>query len=1321
MQPPTSSIPAAYLPVDRNLFFAILALQMDFISRDALVAAIKEWTRDRSKPLCDILVANGGLNAAEKSLLEAVVDGHLAGHPDELRKGVGALDVLALVERDLDRIGDREVQAGVAQLVAMQKLARTEAATLAPASNSTEMLPPPTNGRFELLEPRARGGLGEVYLAHDRELNREVAVKRLQERHAGSADSRIRFLVEGEITGRLEHPGIVPVYGMGMSEDGRPYYAMRFIKGRTLRDAIARLHSGDLMSENERRLELRHLLSRFIAVCNAVEYAHSRGVIHRDLKPGNIMLGRYGETLVVDWGLAKASQLSEEMIPSATTDAEPTLVPSSLSGSSETLPGSAIGTPGYLSPEQAKGLTEAIGPASDIYSLGVTLYVLLTGREPFGGSDVGKALAKVQSGDFVPPRQAYSAVPAALNAVCLKAMSLAPEDRYPSCAALARDIERWLDDEPVGALREPLAARTFRWIRRHRVLAAASGVLAAAAFVAAVAGTVLLGRANTRIRAAADEADRERIAAEARRTEAVSQREAATRLLYVAQMNLAQRAWEEGNIWRVRDLLTYQKPGEKDKTAAAKLSVAAPAPAAPTAAVKTPTEPRASETGAGESERGREEFAADLRGWEWHHLWRVSQTQRIYWYAWWARLAFTPDGQYLFFVDSQQPGRLTKRRATEKRHVRWSRGRGAPIIGVAVDRAGAVVAALGTDGTIKRWEVATGIDLPSFKVPLPKDSTNVLSPDGSRLAVSSWRAGTGERGGSAAITIYSLTDGSEIRRLQSPGSSIFQLAFTPTGDRLVCASSDRSVTIWDVHDGHAIRTLTGQKNNIRSIAVSGDGRTVALGGWNGGLETWDLESGRELVSFRGHTDAVTALAFTTDGKQLVSGSRDMSVKVWDKDGGWEVETFRGHVGAIYDLAVSPTRDVASSGSDGSIRVWDAGSVQEPWRQGHATAVTSVAYSPDGKSLAAAGPSFVEVWDVPNGWKRWTQGDRLAFDRSQPETSPSHCLAFHPAGRMLAAGLANGNVQLRNALNGHVLRTIKAHAGRVTSVDFSPDGKVLASAGADRLVALWDPVDGHQLGLLKNFTDSPRCVVFSPNGKLLASVGDWGEPRIQFWNVATKHVVRTMTTRGATYCAAFSRDSRELFTGGIDSVIRVWDVEKGTVKREQMAHAGYVLGLALSPDGSRLASCGVDGTVKIWDVATGEELQSLKPSGGFVYGVTFSSDGWRLAAGNFSGLLTVWDARPLTPQLRDELVAADLVATLRAKSFSKEDLLRRIREQPVYDKPVRADALQMADSQWTDRSLDEVLPELRSWFDKLLTPRHAAAKNQSGQSTGKRTP
>src|SRR5262249_44665244 len=266
-----------------------------------------------------------------------------------------------------------------------------------------------------------------------------------------------------QVTGGLEHPGIVPVYGLGTYADGRPYYAMRFIKGDSLKEAIERFHADASLAKapGRRSLELRKLLRRFLAVCTAIDYAHSRGVLHRDIKPGNIVVGEHGETLVVDWGLAKATGTSDA------GSGQRTPWPSSTSGSAETLPGSALGTPAYMSPEQAGGGREAVGPRGDVYNLGAPLYSVRTGRPPFSGEH-GEVLRAVQRGGFRPPRTIDPSIDPALEAVCLKAMALRPDDRYGACRALAEDIERWMAGEPVSASREPFSPRVRRGMRRDR-------------------------------------------------------------------------------------------------------------------------------------------------------------------------------------------------------------------------------------------------------------------------------------------------------------------------------------------------------------------------------------------------------------------------------------------------------------------------------------------------------------------------------------------------------------------------------------------------------------------------------------------------------------------------------------------------------------------------------------------------------------------------------------------------------------------------------------------------------------------------------------
>jgi formylglycine-generating enzyme required for sulfatase activity/serine/threonine protein kinase len=332
--------------------------------------------------------------------------------------------------------------------------------------------------RFRVLRRHAKGGLGEVSVAFDTELNREVALKQILEAHADDPASRQRFLLEAEVTGGLEHPGIVPVYSLGTHADGRPYYAMRLVRGDSLKEAIRRFHQNSWRSgSDERVVEFHKLLGRFVDVCDAIEYAHSRGVLHRDIKPSNVMLGQFGETLVVDWGLAKARAR-----PDAGASLGAAAPPPLVSGAGETVPGSAIGTPQYMSPEQAAGRTDALGPASDVYSLGAALFCLLTGQPPFADGEVEEVLRNVQQGDFQPPRAVAPGVALSLEAVCLKSMALRPEDRYASPRALAEDIERWLADGPVSAYREPWVGRLARWARRHRapVVSAAAALIVVA-------------------------------------------------------------------------------------------------------------------------------------------------------------------------------------------------------------------------------------------------------------------------------------------------------------------------------------------------------------------------------------------------------------------------------------------------------------------------------------------------------------------------------------------------------------------------------------------------------------------------------------------------------------------------------------------------------------------------------------------------------------------------------------------------------------------------------------------------------------------------
>ncbi|MCA9234868.1 MAG: protein kinase [Planctomycetales bacterium] len=489
---------------DRNLLVGMLALQLDFVSREQFVAASAVWSRQRETPLAEIFSQQGALTGEESRLLASLVDAHLARHQGDAAASLAALDVTGATRNAMSAAGLADWAETIAQGPATYDphatgvpLAYDSDATTGTHGDATDVPSPysetvaqsstpsrrdvevrnvvdgnvplstPAAVRYSVLKMFSRGGLGMVSLARDVELNREVALKEILAKHADSDEARQRFLVEAEITGSLEHPGVVPVYGLGQYADGRPFYAMRFIRGDNMQVAIDQHFRGQPGAAGaERELQFRQLLGRFVDVCNAIEYAHNRCVLHRDLKPGNIMLGKYGETLVVDWGLAKV--IGPEVGPTDTVELP--VRPLAAEHSTATQMGLIVGTPAYMSPEQAMGQIDALGPATDIYSLGATLFYLITGEAPFARSDRRTLLEDVRAGRFESPRSIRPSIPRPLEAICTKAMAREVRDRYLTARDLADDIERYLADEPVSAYAEPWRARAWRWMKRRRAL-----------------------------------------------------------------------------------------------------------------------------------------------------------------------------------------------------------------------------------------------------------------------------------------------------------------------------------------------------------------------------------------------------------------------------------------------------------------------------------------------------------------------------------------------------------------------------------------------------------------------------------------------------------------------------------------------------------------------------------------------------------------------------------------------------------------------------------------------------------------------------------
>lgn len=471
------------VPSPRDVLACLHARRQELLPDAELESVVRQWLAGPERPLLSALVERAKLSPSQVVVLQGAIDRQAQ---ETCADPLGArLQVLPeAIQRMFVAAADGEVPATV-----RSDDTRPEATTSSVRGGDKRHEAHTPGERFDIQQVLAQGGLGVVFLARDREIDRTVALKQIKSQWADDADSRARFLLEARVTGRLEHPGVAPVYALGADDTGRPYYAMRLIRGESLLEVIDRFHRGrgSEVSAAKRMSELRKLLQRFMDVCNAVDYAHSKGVLHRDIKPSNIMLGKYGETLTVDWGLAKVIGSDEDV--ALTTRMAVTL--EGQADATGTRIGAAIGTPAYMSPEQAAGRNNDLGPATDIFSLGATLYHLLCGCLPHAPEDdIAVMIAAAENGMITPPRRHAPWLPRALESICMKAMALAPTDRYISARALSEDVQRWLADEPVAAHRERVSERVFRWLRNHRTLATALAVGYLITTVAVVVGVI---------------------------------------------------------------------------------------------------------------------------------------------------------------------------------------------------------------------------------------------------------------------------------------------------------------------------------------------------------------------------------------------------------------------------------------------------------------------------------------------------------------------------------------------------------------------------------------------------------------------------------------------------------------------------------------------------------------------------------------------------------------------------------------------------------------------------------------------------------------
>jgi len=1048
--------------------------------------------------------------------------------------------------------------------------------------------------RYKLLQNIGEGGCGVVYMAEQEQpVRRRVALKVIK---LGMDTRRViaRFEAERQALALMDHPNIAKVFDGGATETGRPYFVMELVRGIKITDYC-----------DQHKLPVRQRLELFVQVCHAVQHAHQKGVIHRDLKPSNVLVTLHDGVpvpKVIDFGIAKAT--------------EQRLTDKTLFTAFEQF----MGTPAYMSPEQAEMSGLDIDTRSDIYSLGVLLYEMLTGKTPIDAEMLMRAgldemrrtireqdpappstrLSTLEMEDAVNVADHHNATPDKLSAlirgdldwIVMKCLEKDRTRRYDTANGLATDIQRHLEDEPVLARPPSNVYRLQKMLRKHRgAFAAAAGI---AATLIAGAGisirqAVRATQAEQNALASQKQESHQRQQAEQERERAEREKASARLNEYVADINLAQESLKDGNLGRAVQLLNKHLP---------------------------------------------EPGARDLRGFEWRYLWQLCRGDVHESFPDQAgpvqSITYSPDGNLVAVGVGDTMGIWNVRSRSLVTHlfgpVPSSPGKGAPP---GKPRGfpfrGGISAVFPPDGrtlitasawTVRVWSTADWTEqkaLPDSGGPI------ALSRDGSRLAVVK-----GDFRQRRNVAVWDTSTWGEPRLL--PGAS-GPMVFSPDG-RTIATDSEAGITLWPL-DSAGAGLVLGNSTNLgrgflteNTLAFSPDGNFIVAARNTISdkgvfvVSIWDAKTGREVAVMPEspehieHISFISCVTFSPDGQTLATASYDYSIRLWDFAKRERLTTLQGHLSEVWALAFSPDGQTLVSGAkDGGVKRWSTR--RQKKTDAIAGASTPLGFSKDSRALAAFdrpdGVVFFNletsepVQQIPLDVPRAMVGPHFRFGTP---------IAISEDLGTLVQGLGDGAIKIRNTETGDT-STLKASDRPTGPVALSPDGRYLVTCEHDQLARLWDLRTGTNAFLP---VESPR-VFFSPDGRLLAALNP-RENSVQVLDLETR-MVRTNLALDTQpgFSAAFAPDSRTLAVTYQDDTIRLWDAATGTLIGTCAGHKQPVFSVAFSPDGKTLASASDDSTLKLWSVATQQELLTDRRLGGAMAGLMFSPDGRLLVGGS----------------------------------------------------------------------------------------------------------